>query len=98
MSVVYVQAYMRGYKVGDKVDTKTPPNGTKYVSRDLLHSSHQGNGVVDFWEVLEQKDEQKYCHYQLNLLFSDQLWQYQPKHKLHMTHKKPVEAVMKQIM
>ena len=47
---------MRGNEVGDEVEAKTPPNGAKDVARDLLHSSHQGDAVVDFWEELEQKN------------------------------------------
>lgn len=34
------QAYMRGDEIGNEIESKTPPNGAKDVSSDLLHSCH----------------------------------------------------------
>lgn len=31
---------MRSDEVGNEIETETPPNGAKYVPRDLLHTSH----------------------------------------------------------
>lgn len=33
-------AYMRGNEIGNEIEAKTPPNGAKDVSSNLLHSSH----------------------------------------------------------
>lgn len=47
---------MRGNEVGNEIEAKTPPDGAKNVACDLLHSSHQADAVVHFWEELEQKN------------------------------------------
>ena len=47
---------MRGYEVGNEIKAKTPPNGAKDVTCDLLHPSHQANAVVNLWEELKQED------------------------------------------
>lgn len=51
---------MRGNEVGNEINGKTPPNGAKDITSDLLHSSHQANAVVYFWEELEQDHQKKY--------------------------------------
>jgi hypothetical protein len=50
-------AYVRGNEVGNEIKAKTPPNGAKDIACDFLHSSHQGNAVVDLWEELEQENQ-----------------------------------------
>lgn len=62
---------MRGNEVGNEIKAEAPPNGAKDITCDLLHSFHQAYAVVHLREELEQEDQQKYCHYELNLLFSD---------------------------
>ena len=62
---------MRGDEVGDEIKAEAPPNGAEDIACDLLHSFHQAYAMVDLREELEQEDQQKYCHYELNLLFSD---------------------------
>lgn len=64
--------YMRSDEVGDEVEAEAPPDRAEDVTRDLLHSPHQADAVVDLGKELEQKDEEEYGHDQLDLLFSDQ--------------------------
>ena len=54
---------MRGYEVGKEIKAKAPPYSAKDVTCDLLHSSHKVYAVIDLREELEQKDQQKNCHY-----------------------------------
>lgn len=49
--------YMRGNEVGNEIKAKTPPNGAKDITCNLLHFSHQVNAVVHFREELEQEDK-----------------------------------------
>lgn len=65
---------MRSDEIRDEVKSKTPPNSPKNVTSDLLHPSHQADAVINLGEELEQEDQQKDRHYQLNLLFSYQFW------------------------
>lgn len=48
---------MRGNEVGNEIKAKTPPNGAKDITCNLLHFSHQVNAVVHFREELEQEDK-----------------------------------------
>jgi hypothetical protein len=52
---------VRGNEVGNEIKAKTPPNGAKDITCDFLHSSHQGNAVVDFGEDLEQENQNTAC-------------------------------------
>ena len=62
---------MRSNQVGNEIKNKTPPDSAKYITHDLLHSSHQANTMVDLGKELEQEHQQKYCHHQLYLLLFD---------------------------
>lgn len=82
-----MHTYMRGNKIRDEIQGKAPPDSTENVTCDLLHSPRQADTMVDFWEELEQEDQQKNCHYHLNLFLFYQLWHDQPKYCLHRLEK-----------
>ena len=52
------QTYMRSYEVGNEIKAKTPPDGAKDITSNLLHSSHQAYAVIDLGEELEQENQQ----------------------------------------
>ena len=49
--------YMRSNQVGNEIENETPPNSAKYITRDLLHLSHQVNTMVDLGKELEQEHQ-----------------------------------------
>ena len=42
-----------------EVESEAPPDSPENVSGDLLHPPQGGHAVVDFGEVLEEKDEEE---------------------------------------
>lgn len=49
---------MRSNEVGNQIEAKTPPDGAKYITCNLLHSSHQTYAMIDLGKKLEQEHEQ----------------------------------------
>jgi len=48
---------MGSNKISYEIETKAPPNGSKDVARDFLHSPHHADAVVNLGEKLEQKNQ-----------------------------------------
>lgn len=80
---------MGSNKVSNEIKAKAPPNGTKDVACDFLHSSHETDAVVHLWEELKQENDEKHCHYQPDLFFPYQFWYKKPERCL----KKPQTVI-----
>ena len=65
---------MGGNEIGDEIQHKAPPNCPKNISRDLLHSSHHANAVINLRNILEKEHQQKSNYYKPDPSFRNWFW------------------------
>lgn len=55
---------MGSNKISDHVESKSPPNSSKNVTREV--ATHKAYRVINFWKVLKHKHDQQYTHHLRN--------------------------------
>lgn len=46
---MHARTHMRGDKICNQIERYSPPDSTKNVAREVLHSAQEVNRVVDLW-------------------------------------------------